>query len=237
MNEIIGKLLKEIKAVDIPANRTNYQRFFKEKLEHPVGVKTPVLRKVSDRLFRSVRHQSKDEILEICDEMLATRKRYTRFVAFEWAGKLEEQYEKKDFSRFERWLKDYVNDWASCDHLCGVLGKLIAEYQGLSEKRKRWTRSKNLWLRRASAVALIEPVRAGILLPDVFRTADILLEDKEDLVQKGYGWMLKVTGDYFFEDARKYVMKRKDKMPRTALRYAIEKWPLALRKEAMKPGY
>jgi len=236
MNEIIRGLLKDIKGVDVPANRTNYQRFFKERLKHPTGIKTPVLRKVSDKVYRSVRSKSKSEILDLCDEMIATRKRYMRFVAFEWAGKLHRHYEKKDFTRFERWLKDYVDDWASCDHLCGILGKLIARYPELSRKRKQWTRSSNLWLRRASAVALIEPVRSGTLLRDVFETADILLQDEEDLVQKGYGWMLKVTGDYFFEDARRYVMKRKDKMPRTALRYAIEKWPPTLRKKAMKSG-
>ena len=234
MDETIRSLFREIKAVDVPANRTNYQRFFKEKLKHPVGLKTPVLRKVSNKIFKSVKSKSKSEILDLCDEMLATRRRYTRFVAFEWAGKLDRQYEKKDFTRFERWLNDYVDGWASCDHLCGILGSLIAKYPALSQRRKKWARSKNLWLRRASAVALIEPVRRGLLLTDVFKAADTLLHDDEDLVQKGYGWMLKVTGDHFFEDARKYVMKRKDEMPRTALRYAIEKWPPAHRRKAMK---
>lgn len=83
---------------------------------------------------------------------------------------------------------------------------------------------------------MIEPVRHGRLLEDVFETAEALLKDGEDLVQKGYGWMLKVTGDYFFDDARKFVIKHKHEMPRTALRYAIEKWPPAQRREAMKRG-
>ncbi len=234
MHEVIETLLREIEDVDKPANRTDYQRFFKEKLEHPVGMKTPVLRGVSNKVFRAVKPYGKNEILDICDEMLASGRRYMRFVAFEWAGKLEKQYEQEDFARFECWLKDYVGDWGSCDHLCGVLGKLIAEFPGLSSRRKKWAVSKNLWLRRASAVALIEPVRRGLLLKDVFETAGMLLKDEEDLVQKGYGWMLKVTGDRFFEDARKFVMKHKHDMPRTALRYAIEKWPPAKRREAMR---
>lgn len=233
MHEIVRTLLREIKAVDKPANRTDYQRFFKEKLEHPIGLKTPVLRKVSNSVFKTVSQLGKDEILTICDEMLAGRRRYMRFVAFEWAGKLERSYEKKDFARFERWLKEYVDGWGSCDHLCGVLGKLITRFPDLSRRRGRWSRAKNMWLRRASAVALIEPVQHGLLLHDVFETATVLLKDEEDLVQKGYGWMLKVTGDYFFEDARRFVMRHKEEMPRTALRYAIEKWPPARRREAM----
>jgi 3-methyladenine DNA glycosylase AlkD len=85
-------------------------------------------------------------------------------------------------------------------------------------------------------VALIAPVKRGLLLRDVFETAETLLEDRDDLVQKGYGWMLKVTGDHFFEEARRFVMGHKDEMPRTALRYAIEKWPPAWRRKAMKRG-
>jgi 3-methyladenine DNA glycosylase AlkD len=236
MHAALKTLFKEIKAVDKPANRTNYQRFFKEKLEHPVGIKTPIVRAVSNKVFRTIKACDKDEILDVCDEMLASGRRYTRFVAFEWAQKLESQYTRKDFVRFERWLKGYVKDWASCDHACGVLGALIAKFPDLSPKRKKWAASRNMWFRRASAVALIEPVTRGLLLKDVFKTAEILMADKEDLVQKGYGWMLKVAGDYFFDDVEKFVMKHKDRMPRTALRYAIEKWPTAKRKQAMTKG-
>jgi 3-methyladenine DNA glycosylase AlkD len=236
MNEIIKTLSREIEAVDTHANRTDYQRFFKEKLEHPVGIKTPVLRKVSNKVFKAVKSNKKNEILGMCDEMLASGRRYMRFVAFEWAGKLDQQYERKDFARFERWLKDYVDSWAACDHLCGILGKMIARFPELSAKRKKWTGSKNMWLRRASAVSLIEPATQGLLLDDVFDTAEALIDDGEDLVQKGYGWMLKVTGDHFFDDVCRFVMKHKDSMPRTALRYAIEKWPAAQRRKAMKQG-
>ncbi|MFH1314047.1 MAG: DNA alkylation repair protein [Candidatus Eisenbacteria bacterium] len=234
MHAVVKTLLKEIKAVDKPANRTDYQRFFKEKLEHPVGLRTPIVRGVSNKVFKTVRSCDRDEILDICDEMLASGRRYTRFVAFEWAQKLEEQYARKDIVRFERWLKKYVSDWASCDQFCGILGSLIATFPDLSPKREKWVASRNMWLRRASAVALIVPVTRGLLLKDVFKTAELLMRDDEDLVQKGYGWMLKVAGDYFFDDVHKFVMKHKKRMSRTALRYAIEKWPAAKRKQAMK---
>jgi 3-methyladenine DNA glycosylase AlkD len=236
MHDAVGALLREIKAVDKPANRTNYQRFFKEKLEHPVGIKTPILRTVSKKVFKDVKAYGKDGILDICDEMLASGKRYTRFVAFDWAGRLEKQYEKKDFARFERWLRKYVDGWGSCDHLSDILGRLLAKFPELTVRRSKWIVSKNMWLRRASAVVLIVPVTRGLLLKEVFRTAERLMTDKEDLVQKGYGWMLKVTGDYFFDEAYRFVMKHKDDMPRTALRYAIEKWPAAKRKQAMRKG-
>ena len=57
--------------------------------------------------------------------------------------------------------------------------------------------------------------------------------DKEDLVRKGYGWMLKVAADVYQKDVFNYVMKHKKRMPRTSLRYAIEKMPQTMRKKAM----
>ena len=62
----------------------------------------------------------------------------------------------------------------------------------------------------------------------------ILLTDEDDLVQKGYGWMLKVAGQSHQEQVFDYVMKNKKIMPRTSLSYAIEKMPEDLRKQAMK---
>jgi 3-methyladenine DNA glycosylase AlkD len=63
--------------------------------------------------------------------------------------------------------------------------------------------------------------------------ADQLLTDPDDMVQKGYGWMLKACSQAHQKDVFAYVMKHKKEMPRTALRYAIEKMPEELRKRAM----
>ncbi|UCG61504.1 MAG: DNA alkylation repair protein [Candidatus Zixiibacteriota bacterium] len=231
---IISRLHQEIARNDKPENRINYQQFFKEKLKEPVGLKAPVLRKISNNVFKEIKSLSPKEILDLCDDLLASGRRYMRFFAFEWALKIKGRYTKGDFKRFERWLKDYVEGWGSCDHLCcGPLGHLILQFPELVKKTKLWTRSKNQWVRRASAVSLIVPVRKGLLLSEVFATADKLMMDSEDLVQKGYGWMLKEASNTFRQDVFVYVMKHKARMPRTALRYAIEKMPVDLRKRAM----
>jgi 3-methyladenine DNA glycosylase AlkD len=235
---IIEKLKREIARYDKPENRLNYQKFFKEKLDDPVRIKTAVLRKISNNIFKEVKGKPSAEILDICDELLRSGERYTRFFAFEWARKLKGQYRKSDFVRFERWLKDYVDNWGACDHFCGITGRLLVQYPDLVPKFRKWTRSKNRWFRRAAAVSLIDPVTEGILLDEVFKTADLLLTDDDDMVQKGYGWMLKEAGSakggIFSDEVFKYVIKNKRDMPRTALRYAIEKYPAAKRKEAMK---
>jgi len=88
-------------------------------------------------------------------------------------------------------------------------------------------------MRRASAVTLIIPARHGKFLKEIFELADILLTDKDDMVQKGYGWMLKAASEAHQDQVFEYVMNKKDIMPRTALRYAIEKMPSDLRLKAM----
>jgi 3-methyladenine DNA glycosylase AlkD len=231
---LIEKIKAEIARHDTPENRSDYQRFFKEKLEHPVGLKTPVLRKISNGIFKEIKGRPASEILDICDELLASGERYMRFFAFDWAEKIKGTYSNSDFNRFERWLKAYVNNWGNCDHLCcGALGHLIKQYPDLVSKRTKWAKSKNRWHRRAAAVSLIVPVRNGLLLKEVFQTADLLLTDDDDMVQKGYGWTLKEAGNVFPDEVFAYVMKHRNRMPRTALRYAIEKYPAAKRKQAM----
>jgi 3-methyladenine DNA glycosylase AlkD len=89
-------------------------------------------------------------------------------------------------------------------------------------------------MRRASAVTLIIPARKGMFLDDIFGIARLLLTDKDDMVQKGYGWMLKAASQAHQDRVFSFVMSNKKSMPRTALRYAIEKMPDELRKAAME---
>jgi len=235
---LIEKIKREIAKYDKPENRLNYQKFFKEKLEHPVGIKTAILRKISSNCFKEVKGKPAAEILDTCDELLKSGERYMRFFAFEWALKMKGRYSRSDFKRFQRWLKDYVDNWGTCDHFCGITGELLLQYPDLVAKFRKWTESKNRWFRRAAAVSLIRPLRNGFLLDEVFGTADLLLTDDDDMVQKGYGWMLKEASSaksgIFSDEVFEYVMKNRRDMPRTALRYAIEKYPAAKRKEAMK---
>ena len=230
---------RELARHDRPENKIDAQRFHKEKLAERFVLKTPVLRKISNDIYRcEIRNRSKKEILSICDDLLAAGGGPERFMAFDWAGKLHRRYTSADFSRFELWLKKYVTNWGACDHLCGsVIGILLRKYPRLAPRVKKWTGSGNMWLRRAAAVSLIPAVRKGTGLADVLATAEKLLTDKEDLVQKGYGWMLKEASREFPREVFEFVLLNRRTMPRTALRYAIEKYPAAKRRQAMKKDW
>ena len=72
-----------------------------------------------------------------------------------------------------------------------------------------------------------------MFLEDIVEIAGILLQDNDDLVQKGYGWMLKASSEARCKEIFDFVIKHKDVMPRTALRYAIEKMPKEMKTAAM----
>jgi 3-methyladenine DNA glycosylase AlkD len=224
---------KELKRVNTPENRMNAQQFHKEKVQEYV-LRTPILRAASGKVFRQFKSLPKGEILACCETLLKSDRSEERSVAFDWAARLKKSFELSDFTRFESWLTKYVKSWSSCDTLCiKLIGELILAYPELAVRTEKWAGSTNRWKRRASAVSLIVPVSKRQLLDLVFKRADRLLTDPDDLVQKGYGWMLKEASNQFPKEVLAFVMARRDRMPRTALRYAIEKYPPEKRRLAM----
>ncbi len=83
-------------------------------------------------------------------------------------------------------------------------------------------------------MSFIIPARKGLFKKEIFEIADILLLDPDDMVQKGYGWMLKSLAEAYEEEVFNYVLDHRSNMPRTALRYAIEKMPDDKKREAMR---
>jgi len=230
----LSLIRKELMHYVEPAYKAGAILFFKEKI-NPLGVRTPIVRKIARMYFP--KEATKQEVFALCEQLLQKKTYEETLIAFDWAVKQTHEFEKNDFARLERWLKTYVNNWAFCDDFCThAFGALITRYPELLSKTKKWRVSENRWLRRASAIILIHPMmkKKKEFLKDVFEAADALLVDDDDLVQKGYGWMLKIASNSYPADVFQFVMKRKNTMPRTALRYAIEKYPKEMKKSAMK---
>lgn len=232
-NTIVQEIRRELQKNANEQYRQSIQRFFKEEIKL-FGVKTSLTRKISQKYFSSIKNKSKQEIFSLCENLLESGFGEERGIAIDWAFRLRQKFEKRDFSLFESWLKKYVTNWGACDSLCcTALGYFIYQFPEYFPKVKKWAVSKNRWLRRASAVVLIYSINKKKSIEPVFEIADILLLDKDDMVQKGYGWMLKEASNHEPNKVFEYVMRHKKEMPRTALRYAIEKLSPDLRKQAM----
>jgi 3-methyladenine DNA glycosylase AlkD len=218
------------------ATRTTFQRFFKEEVKF-YGVRSGTVAKIAKDYFAAIKDSGKKRIFGLCEELFKSGISEESWIAANWAYWIRKQFTSDDFKIFERWVNKYVHNWAACDTLCNhAVGALVEMYPQCITGLKKWAKSKNRWLKRAAAVTLIIPAKEGKFLQDIFTIAHILLLDPDDMVQKGYGWMLKEAGRNHQKEVFGYVMKNRAVMPRTALRYAIEKMSPDLRKRAMAKG-
>jgi 3-methyladenine DNA glycosylase AlkD len=214
--------------------KSTAQNFFKEEIKC-YGVKTSIVTIISKESFEKITDFSKKDFFSLCEVLLESGYIEESFIVFKWAEYISNDFEKNDFKILEKWLNRYVTNWASCDTLCNhAIGNFIRMYPDYIINLKDWANSNNRWMRRGSAVTLILPARKGLFLNDVLEISSLLINDKDDLVQKGCGWMLKEASRMHQEEVFNYVLKNKKILPRTVLRYAIEKMPEELRKEAMK---
>jgi 3-methyladenine DNA glycosylase AlkD len=222
-----------IRSADDKTKATS-QNFFKEKIQY-YGVKVPTVHKISKEYFKQIEGWSKAEIFALCKELWRSGYLEASFIACNWSFAIRDRYEVTDFPVFADWIHAHVNNWASCDTFCNhTLGTFMEMYPECLPKLQEFAVDENRWLRRAAAVTLIVPARKGKFLKEILEIADLLLMDPDDMVQKGYGWMLKSASEAHREEIYAYVLAKKAVMPRTALRYAIEKMPKEMRAVAMK---
>ena len=243
MDAIINKIRHELN------NNIEHKvtKSFKEDVKI-LGVSSSVLQKISKSFFKIICDYPKNQIFEISEELWKSGYNEEAFIACHFSYYIHKQYTPDDFEIFDRWIKNYVSNWAMCDTLCNhTVGTFVEKYPEFIENLKTWARSDNRWVKRASAVSLIIPARRGFFLNDILEIADILLLDEDNLVQKGYGWMLKAASltetfvkandeikKKHLEAVFNFVMKNKSIMPRTALRYAIEKMSKEMKIRAME---
>ena len=232
-NDILTAVRRDLQSLVDDNTRDNYRRFFKEDVVF-YGVRNNIVNRLAAKYYREIKLLPKYDIFMLCEELLKSDYCEEAFIAFDWSYRLRTGYVPEDFSVFDTWLRQYVNNWAKCDTLCNhTIGSFIDRFPRFISALKEWASSENRWLRRAAAVSLIVPVRQGRFLSEVFEIAGILLADPDDLVRKGCGWLLKDASIRHRSEVFDYVMEHKQVMPRTALRYAIERMSPELRKMAM----
>ena len=249
-NQIIADIRQALTDSADEKTQSSSGHFFKEEIK-VYGVKTAEVTKIGKLSFQQIKRLPKKEIFDLCEELWKSGYSEEVFIACNWSDYLHKQYEPGDFKVFEHWVNEYVTNWATCDTLCNhTIGTFVMMYPEYIAELKKWAKSDNRWVKRAAAVTLIIPARKGLFLSDILEIADTLLLDNDDMVQKGYGWMLKAaslsestaaankpdpeTQKMHLDAVFNFVMKHKAVMPRTALRYAIEKMPQEMRAEAMK---
>ena len=116
----------------------------------------------------------------------------------------------------------YVNNWDLVDVTAPILGAYLVGQKDPYPFLQKLSRSKSLWDRRLAIIFTFAFIRAGELDPTI-ETSQRLLKDDHDLIHKAVGWMLREVGKRDIQILREFLNENSQEMPRTMLRYAIEK--------------
>ncbi|MCS3900689.1 DNA alkylation repair protein [Methanococcus voltae] len=254
INDLNAEMDNQIMSNCSNAYKTSVKNFFKEDIGESIGIRVPILRKISNEYYKKletylkeyyrentnlnneeVNKLIKNDLYDICKKLLDNPIFEYKNLGLIMLHKSKKYYEKEDFEFFKYIASNYITNWAYSDEFSiHAFYELTKKYPELLDDLFKFTDSKNRWEQRISATVLIPHIRKVDIRDRVFKTADILILVRDDMVEKGIGWLLKVTADKYQEEVYNYVLENKNNMTRTTLRYAIEKMPKDLKKEAMK---
>lgn len=230
---MLNKIKEEIAKYSNPQKATFLQRFFKTKKgqygfgDKFLGISVPDQRKIAKK-FKSL------DLSDI-EELIASSLHEHRLISlFILVDKFKKGNDKVREEIFELYLKStkHINNWDLVDSSAHkIVGAHLLKNNN-EQILKNLAHSKNLWEKRIAMIATYQFIING-KSKNTLEIADILLNDRNDLIQKAVGWMLREVGKRISEtELEDFLKPRYKKMPRTMLRYAIEKF-----EEEKRKGY
>jgi 3-methyladenine DNA glycosylase AlkD len=191
------------------------------------GVATPSLRAVEKEIFDAAgRYWSVEEATRFCDVLLRNRYLEPKGVGIMLLARYRRHFQKELLDSIKTWLMgNLCGNWAATDGLAGrILAPLLSRYPELIAEVQSWTGSENLWVRRSAAVGLVPLARRGEHLDAAYAVAESLFDNREDLIHKAIGWLLREAGKKEPERLKAFLLAHGPRIPRTTLRYAIERF-------------
>ena len=192
-----------------------------------LGIRVPVLRKIAKK-FRRI------SLAEV-SKLLESKFHEERLLSILMLVNLFKSGDEDDQELiYELYLDktNFINNWDIVDISAGnIVGAFLFEKD--KAPLYRLVFSENLWERRIAIVATFYFIRNDEF-DDTLKIAEILFTDKEDLIHKAVGWMLREVGKRVIEIEEEFLEEHYLKMPRTMLRYAIERFPETRRKMYLK---
>jgi 3-methyladenine DNA glycosylase AlkD len=223
VDDLLSEVRLRLRGAATDFDREKFERFFREPV-NMLGVKALDQRKIAAVAGRALKDRPPGERNKFCNELWRSGVCEEGNVAIYTYARFGKQCQASEFKLFERWVDRYVTNWAHCDGVSlWLLGASIDNQPDLAKALPDWTKSTNRWKRRASAVALVPQARRGLMTSTILSVADRLIDDPDDMVQKGVGWLLKETYPKRRLEVLRFLKPRKSSMPRLVLRYAAEK--------------
>jgi 3-methyladenine DNA glycosylase AlkD len=232
MNEL-EKLEEKLKKAANPIKAKILQGFFKTgKGEYGegdvfLGIIVPVQRKIAREFFEL----SINEIQELLNSQVHEKRLIALLILIEKFRKASKEKDEETRAKiFEFYLKNTkkINSWDLVDLSAqNIIGNYLLDKE--KDILYELAKSDNLWEKRISIVATFAFIRNNEY-NHALKISEILLEDSQDLIHKAVGWMLREIGKKNVEILEDFLGKYSSKMPRTMLRYAIERFDEEKRK-------
>jgi 3-methyladenine DNA glycosylase AlkD len=212
------------------------QHFFKDEIQSR-GWYTDELRKMARRFTRVIRkEEGLDYLIEVADNLFHGNVLEEKVLAVLLLEPCVADCTSAHFKLFEQWL-DRVSTWADHDALVQyIIGHMMVADLRRVRRVFLWARSKNRWRRRASAVALLRGTNQGLFWEEVQQITMALLQDEDDMVRKGLGWLLRETARFDGARTLPLLMSIRKKAPRLVLRTACERLSKADRAAVLARG-
>lgn len=230
--DIARKAIARLKSQADPEKAVQAQRYFKETIAS-YGLTADDSRELAREMYLLVKDGwSLEEAVELCEILLPNKYLEAKGLATLIFLRFHKEFGRPVFGLVKTWLaRDYLDNWASVDVLCpDSLGGLLERYPDLVPKIKAWTAHPNRWVKRASAVAFIKLARRGKCLNAAYQIAGRLFRCEDDLIEKANGWLLREAGKTDMGRLEKFLLRQRGRVPRTTLRYAIERFPESKRR-------
>jgi len=214
------------------------QRAYFKKWEklHFYGLKTPEQRHIEREFYQLVRKEwTCADAMALCELLIPDRYLESKGLALTLLMRYRRQFEPDLLLRSKRWMeRGLCDNWATTDHLATrIITSLIDQFEPLAATVESWSRSPNLWVRRTSAVAFVNLARKGRHLDRAYRIVTVLEPDTHDLIHKACGWLLRECGKADPKRLEDYLLEHGPAVPRTTLRYAIERFSEAKRRHIL----
>lgn len=215
-----------------PVKARGAERYFKESVKC-YGVAAPEIHALADDIYHRVRGDwTVEEAISLCDILFADPQLEAKGVAALVLGRFKKTLPPGFFAKAKGWLaSDLLSNWASVDTLCPEsMGAFLVRYPPYVAKIKAWAVHPNRWVKRASLVSFIKLARKEEFLPAIYEISASVFGVDDDLVQKANGWLLREAGKADPARLERFLRSHGPAIPRTTVRYAIERYPEAKRK-------
>lgn len=231
------RAIRELKAQTRPAGTFDASRYFRttETLRF-LNVRTPIVRALGKAIAREHRDLwTVRDALTFADLLIADPHLEIKGVGIETLACFRRQFTPALLDTWKRWLATNRSaNWATTDSICGsLISPLLLQHAELVPVVKGWTTHRNMWVRRAAAVSLVRLAARGLALDDAYEVAIALRPDHHDLIHKAAGWLLREAGKTDAIRLERHLLANGPAIPRTTLRYAIERFSAGKRRELL----